>query len=138
MIRFIDTTTATRFESPLDTGETKTVFLLGRLNSQEVQLINDATFVIKASGQLGANGTGTVGTMEVKQTLRNRLFVLFGLRGWENADKPYESAHRTLLGIQNKETIKEELLNQIPIDIVNNIGERIAEISLSTGIDSKN
>jgi len=60
------------------------------------------------------------------------------LRGWENAGQDYKSEQRSILGLPKKEIVKEELLNAIPIDFVNSIGEEIAQISLSSGIAEKN
>jgi len=130
MLKFIDTTTVTRFESPLDLGETKTVFLIAPLNSQEVQVINDATISIKV--------VAGKESIDLKQTLRNRLFVQCGLRGWENAGKEFATELRSILGLPKKEIVKEDLLNSIPVDFVNSIGERIAELSVSTGVAEKN
>ena len=130
MQRFIDTTVTHNFTCPLDLDEIKTIYKLAPLNSQEVQLINDATITVKAHGQTA--------TTDIRTTLRNRLFVLFGLRGWENSERNFETEPRSILGLQKREMIKEDLLNAIPIDFVNSIGERIAELSLSSGIDSKN
>jgi hypothetical protein len=130
MLKFIDTTTAIRFVSTLDTDENKTTFLITPLNSQEVQVINDATVSIKS--------TGTASLVDVKQTARNRYFAQLGLRGFENAGKEFVTEHKSILGLPKKDIIIDEILNAIPIDYVNELGEKIAELSLSTGIPVKN
>lgn len=130
MIKFIDTTTAVRYQSVRDTDEEKTTFLIAPLTSLELQVLNDAT-IITATDTKNAN-------FNVKISLRNRLAVQLGLRGWENAPKPYEVEHKSILGMPKKEVIKETLLNELPIDYINELGEKIQEISLSTGIEEKN
>jgi hypothetical protein len=130
MLKFIDTTTAIRFVSSLDKDENKTTFLIAPLNSQEVQVINDATISIKS--------TGVSSLIDVKQTQRNRLFVQLGLRGIENSEREFVTQSKSILGLPKKDIVSDELLNAIPIDYVNELGEKIAEISLSTGIPEKN
>jgi hypothetical protein len=130
MLKFIDTTTAVRFISSLDTADEKTTFLIAPLNSQEVQIVNDTTVIIKTNG--------TAASVDLKQTLRNRLFAQLGLRGWENAGKDFYTEHKSILGLKKKDIIADDLLNSIPIDYVNEIGEKIAELSLSSGIPEKN
>ena len=131
MQRFIDTTTTHQFTSPLDKDEVKTIYNIAPLNSQEVQVVNDVTFSI-------GNSNGSGGSIQLKQSLRNRLVVQLGLRGWENSDRKFETEHKSILGLPKKDVITDDLLNAMPIDYVNSIGERIAELSLSTGISSKN
>ena len=131
MIRFIDTAIVTRYISLLDKEEQKTTFLLSPLTSREVQLINDATVIISATAKDG-------GGVEIKQTLRNRLFAQLGLRGWENAGKPFTAEPLSVLGLPKKDLIAESLLGQLPVDLVNELGEKVAEMSLSAGIPEKN
>lgn len=130
MIRFIDTTTPIRYQLQLDQDDEKTTFLITPLTSQELQILNDATTTTETDGK-SAN-------FRVKISLRNRIAVQLGLRGWENAPKPFETEHRSILGLPKREMIKESLLNELPIDYVNELGEKIQEISVSTGLQQKN
>lgn len=130
MIRFLDTTATIPFSVSSDTEETKTIFRISPLTSQELQVINDASTTTESNGV-------TV-NLKVKTSLRNRLIVQLGLRGWENAGQEFKSEQRSILGMQKREVITEELLNALPIDYVNELGEKIQEISLSAGIDKKN
>jgi len=45
---------------------------------------------------------------------------------------------RQILGLPERDVIKESLLNSLPTDYINDLGEKIQEISLSGGIDQKN
>lgn len=130
MLKFIDTTTPVRYTSHLDKEEPRTVFLLAPLTSHELQVINDATVITKTNGITASS--------EIKQTLRNRLAVQFGLRGWEKAAKDFETEQRSILGIAKRDMIKESLLNELPIDYINDLGEQIQAMSLSTGAQQKN
>lgn len=130
MIRFIDTTTVIRHTLEQDADEQKTVFLIVPLTSQEIQVVNDATMDFKT------NGVTT--DLKVKQSLRYRLIVQLGLRGWENAPKDFVTEQRSILGLPKREIIKEELLNLLPIDYIVALAEKIQDISISTGTDPKN
>lgn len=130
MLKFIDTVTPVRYTSPLDSEEGKTVFLITPLTSNDIQIINDATVTTETNG--------VTASAKIRQSLRNRLAVQMGLRGWENAGKEFESEQRSILGTGKRDVIKESLLNELPIDYINDIGEEIQRISLSTGAQQKN
>lgn len=130
MIKFIDTAATVPYSVEADKDEQKTVFRISAVSSGEMQLINDATVITESNGRTGTN--------RIKTSLRNRLAVYLGLKGWDNAGKPFESEKRSILGLPDRDVIKESLLNSLPTDYINDLGEKIQEISLSGGIDQKN
>jgi len=130
MIKFIDTSATTPFSVSMDTDEQKTIFHISGISSLEMQVLNDTTVISETDGKKGF--------ATVKSSLRNRIAVMLGLKGWDNAGRQFETEKRSIFGLPPKEIIKESLLNALPTDYINELGEKIQQLSLSTGADAKN
>jgi hypothetical protein len=114
----------------MDTDEQKTIFHISGISSLEMQVLNDTTVISETDGKKGF--------ATVKSSLRNRIAVMLGLKGWDNAGRQFETEKRSIFGLPPKEIIKESLLNALPTDYINELGEKIQQLSLSTGADAKN
>jgi hypothetical protein len=75
-----DSAQTRKYSLKRDTGENKTFFLLGGLNSKLSAYIHDH----QTSFSVGAGGSNGQADVSINISERDRLAVKFGLRGWEN------------------------------------------------------
>lgn len=80
MIVALDLTTARDYISKYDTGEPKTVFKIGVIDSITRAKIEDDEFEFSVNRQDPSSGSG----MRISRRQLNIQVVRYGLRGWEN------------------------------------------------------
>lgn len=129
-IKALDLSATINYVHPGDEGDDATVFHLATLSSRDIGRINDATTSFSFSAKdMDEDGDGNVST-SLAQSKRNFEAVRLALTGWENFigpdDKPvaFETIKRDVGG-RTRDVVKPELLDMIPLAVVNGMAARV-------------
>lgn len=135
-IKAVDLTRTKRFISQYDDASEEgkaTVWLLGTLSSRDVGRIRDSVTSIKLNTAEGSDPNEV--ETHIERTKMNFEAVRVGLKGWENFigpdgnSIPFKTIKRDVGGTR-RDVVADELLDMIPLDVVNELADEILQGNL--------
>ena len=138
-IQAIDLTETQDYVSKYDTGDNKTVWKLGALDSRIKKIIEDVAWEYEANpnspGDAKAKASFNIGKTELE-------FVQFGLKGFENflgkgRQIYYDTEVKNMNG-KAYHVLKSDILGLIPGDVIKELADKIKEINNVSEEERKN
>ena len=138
-IQAIDLSEVQKFESKFDTGEPKTIWHLGCLDSRVKKIIEDVAWEYEASpnapGDAKAKASFNMGKTELE-------FVQFGLKGFENfmgkGKQIYHATEPRIVNGKQYHVLKAEILGLIPGNVLSELAAEIKKINNVDETERKN
>lgn len=138
-IQAIDLNATEKYVSQYDTGEEKTVWILGTLDTRIRTMIEDIAWEYEASpnapGDAKAKASFNLGKSQAE-------FVQFGLKGIENLkcgnkDVPFKTQEKNVNGVKYQ-VVSEEIMQIIPGNVMKELAEKIKELNQISEEERKN
>ncbi len=129
-IQAIDLNETQDYISKYDTGESKTIWKLGALDSRIKKTIEDVAWEYEANpnapGDAKAKASFNIGKTELE-------FVQFGLKGFENfqnkGKQVYHATDTKIVSGKTYHVLKDDILRIIPGDVIRELADKIKEIN---------
>lgn len=128
----------TKADRPSPEAE-QTVFILGTLSSRDIGRIKDMATSFRMGGETAEEGVDT----KIERTKMNFEAVRLALKGWENFldaegnAVPFKSFNRDV-NATSKDVVAPDLLDRIPLDVVNELADFVLAQHTLEDADGKN
>ena len=144
-IKALNTSSVRDYTSVWDSGDDPTIWKIGSLTARDIGVIRDSV----TSFSFGKNDEGGIDAGDVDTKIeRSKMWfeaVRRGLKGWDNfldpqTDKPipFKTIKRDLPGGIRSEIVPNELLDLIPLKIIEELADQIMEGNTMEAEEVKN